>query len=409
MPAHGRQSRQTLTALSAAKGIRAGLLKDRSRRQGRFGADWMLKIAFRHYRCLSALGSWSVRRVRVFAAVAVLTTMLVGCGGKSGESEKHAESPAVVIVSGGEATSPFTTPEQACATGLAAGNTDTAIREYLLKQGYKVFTSPAMAGRGQVVDQTGFGAFGVCPITLPDNMTVNSVGSIDTAGEHLARFLAYLHTDKGIDTVDLIGHSMGGLYSRAAIRVLATTNSPVHIRSLITLGTPWEGTYMADYAEGTIPLTDCAGDQFCETSMKDFKTVMQQLVSGSASEVSQNYLMGKDGWNQFQAGVLDKIPVVLIAGAKFTKDGQVNSMVWPNDAEVAVRSALAVDITDPVLPHRRCYTFDDTHSIRASHLAELPWKIALTWDSAVFDVLHTALENAPKALNEVNREGCPAS
>ncbi len=95
------------------------------------------------------------------AAVLATTTMLTGCGSSG---QKRAESHAVVIVSGGDATSPFTTPDQACATGLAAGNTDTAIREYLLKQGYNVYTSPAMAGRGQVVDQTGFGPFGVCPI-----------------------------------------------------------------------------------------------------------------------------------------------------------------------------------------------------------------------------------------------------
>ena len=65
-----------------------------------------------------------------------------------------------MIVSGGDATSPYTSKDEACATGLAAGNTDTALREFLLKQGYTVFTSPAMAGRGQVVDQTGFGSFG---------------------------------------------------------------------------------------------------------------------------------------------------------------------------------------------------------------------------------------------------------
>ncbi|MFZ1176181.1 MAG: hypothetical protein WAO15_07945, partial [Mycobacterium sp.] len=128
-----------------------------------------------------------MRRILALTTVVVATTtMLVGCGSSD---QKRAESHAVVIVSGGDATSPFTAPDQGCATGLAAGNTDTAIREYLLKQGYKVFTSPAMAGRGQIVDQTGFGPFGVCPITLPENMTVNSTGSIDTAGEHLARFL----------------------------------------------------------------------------------------------------------------------------------------------------------------------------------------------------------------------------
>ncbi len=342
------------------------------------------------------------------AVVVAAMVTLTGCGGGGDNGESKA-SRAVVIVSGGDATSPFTMPDQACATGLAAGNTDTALREYLLKQGYKVYTSPAIAGRGQVVDQTGFGPFGVCPVTLPENMTVNSTGSIDTAGEHLARFLTYLHTDKGVNEVDLVGHSMGGLYSRAAIRVLTTTSSPLRVRSLTTIGTPWQGSYLSDYANDTVPLTDCLGEVFCETAMKGFKTEVLRNVSGSGREVSQAYLMGKDGWNQFQAGVLDKIPVVLIGGNKFTKPGQVNPAVWPNDGIVALQSALATDISDPVVPHRRCYTFDDTHSIYVSDKAALDWKTALTWDPRVFDVLHSAIEDAPNALGEPNRQGCPAT
>ena len=93
--------------------------------------------------------------------------LVAGCSNSpGGGGEKRPASAAVVVVSGGDATSPFTTPDAACATGLAAGNTDTAIREFLLSKKYTVYTSPAMAGRGQVVDQTGFGAFGVCPVTL---------------------------------------------------------------------------------------------------------------------------------------------------------------------------------------------------------------------------------------------------
>ncbi|MBU3751604.1 MAG: hypothetical protein FGM52_14380, partial [Mycobacterium sp.] len=100
-------------------------------------------------------------------AVALLAaTGLAGCAGGPGSGDKRPPGAAVVVVSGGDAVSPFTTPDQACATGLAAGNTDTAIREYLLGKGYTVYTAPAMNGRGQVVDQQGFGAFGVCPVTL---------------------------------------------------------------------------------------------------------------------------------------------------------------------------------------------------------------------------------------------------
>ena len=56
---------------------------------------------------------------------------------------------------------------------------------------------------------------------------------------------------------------MGGLYSRAAIRVLITTNSNVNIRSLTTIGTPWQGAYVSDYANGLIPLTECQGETPC--------------------------------------------------------------------------------------------------------------------------------------------------
>lgn len=332
---------------------------------------------------------------------------LSGCGGGAG-SESKAEGHAVVVVSGGAATSPFTTPDQACATGLAAGNTNTAIREYLLGEGYTVYTSPAMAGRGPVTPQTGFGPFADCPITLPENMTVNSVASIDTAGEHLARFLNYLHGEKGVTEVDLVAHSMGGLYSRAAIRVLSTTGAPVTIRSLTTIGTPWQGGYLADHANGDVPLSDCLGDRLCENGMKDTKAEVQRLVSGSGREVTGAYLTGKDGWNAHQAGVLDNIPVVLIAGDRFKRDGKVNPAVWPNDGLVALQSALAKDIDDSVLPYRRCHTFDDTHSIYVSNLAGLPEDTALTWDPEVFEVLRTAIEDAPKALDGPNREGCPS-
>ncbi len=343
------------------------------------------------------------------AAAVLLATTLAGCAGSPGSGEKRPPGAAVVIVSGGDAVSPFTSNDAACATGLAAGNTDTAIREDLISRGYTVYTSPAMNGRGQVVDQQGFGAFGVCPVTLPDNMTVNSTGSIDTAGEHLARFIKWLHNEKGVTDVDFVAHSMGGLYSRAAIRVLAGTDSPVKIRSLTTIGTPWQGSYLSDYANDLIGLSECQGDKFCEGGMKEFKTRMLELMGGSGREVNKAFLTGKNGWNEFQSGVLAAIPVVLIAGTKFTVAAPGNPAVWPNDGLVAQESALARSVGDPVLPHRRCHTFDDTHSIFISDQAGLEWKNALTWDPRVFEVLHQAIQDAPKALEAPNREGCPAA
>lgn len=338
---------------------------------------------------------------RLLVAVTILMMSAV-CSAPAAGAAPPPTGRAVVIVSGGDATSPFTTPDQACATGLAAGNTDTALRQHLLDHGHTVYTSPALAGRGPVVDQPGFGAFGDCPVTLPENMTVNSTGSIDTAGEHLARFFTYLQDEFGVRELDVVGHSMGGLYSRAAFAVLRSLDSPIRIRSLTTIGTPWQGSYLSDYANGITPKSDCLGDRFCETAMDGMQAEVQRLMAGSGREVNQAFLMGPDGWNEYQAGVLDEIPVTLIAGDRFTMAGPVNRTVWPNDGLVAVTSALAVDISERVLPHRRCLQFDDTHSIFVSETAGLPWETGLTWDPRVHDAVRTAIEEAgtPGATSE---------
>lgn len=341
---------------------------------------------------------------------ALLFTLLLAVTAVFGAGSAHAapqsRGHAVVIVSGGAATSPFTTPERACASGLAAGNTDTELRRYFVDHGYTVFTSPALAGRGPVVDQGGFGAFGDCPITLPENMTVNSTGSIDTAGEHLARFFTYLRNTYGVNDIDVVGHSMGGLYSRAAIGVLQSMNSPIRIRSLTTIGTPWQGSYLSDYANGILPLSDCLGDQFCQGAMTGFGDEVQRLMAGSGREVNQAYLMGPEGWNEHQAGVLDRIPVTVIGGNRFGAPAPgANPAVWPNDGIVALSSALATDISDRVLPHRRCFTFDDTHSIFVSDQAGLPWATGLTWDPRVLQVIRDAIDGA--ALGSPNRADCP--
>ncbi|AKK26527.1 alpha/beta hydrolase [Mycobacterium sp. EPa45] len=269
-----------------------------------------------------------------------------------------------------------------------------------------MFTAPATAGPGQVHDTTGYGAFASCPAPLPAALTVDSTGSIDLAGEHLARFIDWLHTEKHIDEVDLVGHSMGGLYARAAIRTLRAARSPVTVRSLTTIGTPWQGSYLANFVEGSVPLTECLGDQFCESQMKGYaRDVAAVHVSGSARELEQSYLRGAKGWNNFQAGALDSIPVTLIGGNRFDHPGG-NPAVWPNDGVVELRSALARDVDDTVLPHRRCRTLDDTHSDYVSMISKLARDTALTWDPRVLDAVTEAIDDAATAINGPNRQGC---
>ena len=111
-------------------------------------------------------------------ALLIAAALLAGC---SSDSDDQAVSRAVVIMSGGAAVSPFTTPTQACSSEegfLSAGNTDTALRDFLLAEGKQVYTAPAMAPWGPVAepDPTSFGPFKDCPVVLPESMTVMSAG-----------------------------------------------------------------------------------------------------------------------------------------------------------------------------------------------------------------------------------------
>jgi hypothetical protein len=164
---------------------------------------------------------------------------------------------------------------------------------------------------------------------------------------------------------------------------------------------------LANYVEGTVPLSACLGDPFCESQMKGYaRDIAAVHISGSARELGKSYLTGPKGWNTFQAGILDRIPVTLIGGNRYTHPDPVDAAVWPNDGVVELRSALARDVDDTVLPHRRCDTIDDTHSDYVSMITKLPRTTALTWDPRVLDAVTAAIDDAPNALDAPNRQGC---
>lgn len=300
---------------------------------------------------------------------------------------------AAVIVSGGDAISPFTTPTQGCAVGQAAGSTDSALREALLRAGIAVFTSPAHAGPGPAEHDPGMAGFADPPAVLPEEMTVNAVGPIDDAGGCLATFLAWLSREHGVMSVDLVGHSMGGLFSRAAIRELAADNVAPAVRRLVTIGTPWQGGFAAEYIAGLLPLAAAAGDAGTEQIMTEFATLATASSSGASEQVTRRYLCDPGGWNDRQAGVLDSIPVTLIGGDYFRHDGG-DPGVWPHDGLVTLPSALASDVPATVLPGRTHHQFADVHSIYFADRFGLSWETALTWDPAVHAVVVDALSTA---------------
>jgi pimeloyl-ACP methyl ester carboxylesterase len=297
---------------------------------------------------------------------------------------------AAVIVSGGDAISPFTTPTHGCAVGQAAGSTDTALRDALLRAGLPVFTSPANAGPGPAEQDPGFAGFADPPAVLPEEMTVNAVGPIDDAGGCLATFLAWLSREHGVMSVDLVGHSMGGLFSRAAIRELAADNAAPTVRRLVTIGTPWQGGFAADHIAGLLPLSAAAGDAGTEQIMTEFAALAAASSSGASEQITRAYLCDPGGWNDRQAGALDSIPVTLIAGDYFRHDGG-DPGLWPHDGLVTLPSGLATDVPATLLPDRTVHTFPDVHSIYFADRFGLPWETALTWDPTALTVVVKAL------------------
>jgi len=293
-------------------------------------------------------------------------------------------SRAVVIMSGGDAASPFTTPDSACATGLAAGNTDTGLREFLLGRGCQVFTAPAQNGRGVVVDPdpASFGAFGGQPEVLGEQYTVNSDGDIDLAGEHLARFIELLSERFGVDEVDFIGHSNGGLFARSAIRMMRILEIPVRPRSLTTLGTPWMGSFPLRWVYGEIPDSALMEQEFAIALAQGSKERVAQGDMGLAQENTYHYMVGTGRWNEYQQGVLDDIPVFTVGGTYFTAEGG-DPELWPNDGIVTEFSAHGTGLPASVAPLHQHASFPVTHSIFVSNLLGLPWETGMTWNPEV--------------------------
>lgn len=356
---------------------------------------------------------------RIAVALAACTAViLTGCSSTFISSSSPEESRAVVIMSGGGAISPFTTPTEACSDEegfYSAGNSDTALRDYLLAQGKQVYTAPAMLPWGTVAepDPTTFAPFKDCPIVLPESMTVMSGGDIDAAGEKLARLVNYLHDEYGVTDVDFVGHSNGGLFSRAATRILKQTDAPVTVRSLTMIGTPNQGNVPSGYSVGEYDKADCMGQLFCEQFNESWLTYAAQEDLGLNREDTIKYLDGPPGWNNAQVGYLDGIPVTLMAGTYFEAAGGV-PLMWPYDGIVSRYSAWAEGVSDEIIPWRTCWEAPLTHSIFVSDsynkivkpATPIDWQTALTWNTDALARVNQAIDESDTALEQPNRQGC---
>ncbi|MBU3701466.1 MAG: alpha/beta hydrolase [Acidimicrobiia bacterium] len=298
-------------------------------------------------------------------------------------------SRAVVLVSGVLSHTPFTTPDAACTTGFAASNTHTFLRQWLLDHGVTVFTAPQRTGSGPVTetDDPFDGPFGACPAQPSESMTVDTTARVDLGGERLHAFVTHLHDTFGITEIDLIGHSMGGPLSRALIGAIAVAGGPVEVRSLTTIGSPWAPPMLKEFLREVPTLTGHEYD-----IVRTFAGTL--LAARPATDaVIEQLTVGYEEWAESLAWTLDDLPVTLIGGSAFDRDGG-DPDLWPNDGAIQLAATTAVDVPDRLLPDRTVHVLPLTHSLFVSEMAGLDASTALTWSPEVGALVVDALRTA---------------
>lgn len=313
----------------------------------------------------------------------MLAIALLGLGScsSSGSSPGGSTSPyrAVVIVSGVLSESPFTTSDQACSTGYAAGNTDTFLRDHFLQNGLQVFTLPARIGDGIVEEtmSTSDGPFGGCPPALPATVTLNSTSTFEVGGDQIRNFVQYLHDEYGLTDVDFVSHSTGGPWTRAGIASMQKAGTPVRVASFSTVGSPWESPMIAKPRDPADPTSSCDGAPVCLSFAKGIMAFMPEV-----SPLMEQMGRGYSAWSAGLAGSLNGIPLTLIAGTYFTRpDGDASH--WPNDAVVDEQAATASNVPTNIVPSHTSVSFPDVHSLFVARGMGLPDETALTWDPRV--------------------------
>ena len=248
-------------------------------------------------------------------------------------------SSAVVLVSGFDSHTPFTTPLPSCATQTGpTWNSPAGTSATLRAAGEQVFTAP-VANSGASPGSPCTSSGGAVP---PASDVLDSNGEVDVNGAALMHFLQFLDTNYGVTNVSLVGHSDGGLWSRSAItQMRAGATGPV-VQSLTTLGTPHTGSFGADLAElvtdGKCELSNPTEQLLCQALLSVINRVFADLGPTAIRELSSSFL---EGWNPQQT---IGCPVSVAAGT-FVKVPVIGSLLPryynPSDGIVGQASALA--------------------------------------------------------------------
>jgi triacylglycerol lipase len=242
---------------------------------------------------------------------------------------------AVLLVSGFDTASPFTTPDPSC-DGKEGPEWDPVggIAKTLKPAGLDVFTAPVRQ-TGEPLLQPCSGAGELVP---PDTAVIDSNGETDANGKALANLIGFLRDAYGVERLQIVGHSDGGLWSRSAITQDGAYTG-VEVRSLTTLGTPHTGSLVADLAielnGGQCDFSNEIEQLICDGVVDVAQLMLKDLGQVATSELTNGFLTG---WNPKQR--IGSCPVTGIAGDHVGIDLPGLEYYTPNDGAVGLASAL---------------------------------------------------------------------
>jgi triacylglycerol lipase len=274
---------------------------------------------------------------------ALVFAAIVALGSAASASAAPSYPEAVVLVSGFDTQTPFTTPDPSC-NGMEgeAWDPPTGVAAALKAAGKKVFTAPVHQAGGNGL--TPCDPDGPAP---PQSDYIDSNGEVDANGAALAGLLAFLRDNYGVQRVELVGHSDGGLWSRSAISQDGAY-AGVSVLSLTTLGTPHTGSFIADLAIDTEG-AKCEGESellrlLCLGLRTSVEAIVDDLGQSTTEELTNDYLAT---WNPLQT--IGKCPVTGIAGTFLGGGGSGEApfpYYVPDDGLVGEASALARSAQD---------------------------------------------------------------
>lgn len=264
--------------------------------------------------------------------------LLAALGAPTAAQAASGPGSAVVLVSGFDTVSPFSTSDPSCAGKEGpAWNPPTGVAQALKGAGFTVFTAPVMQEGGPPATPCAPGT-AVPPVA---STYINSNGDLTANGQALGNFIAFLRANYGVTKIDLVAHSDGGLWSRSAIT--QQSNYPgVAVTSLTTLGTPHTGSFIADIAEdfdnGQCKAPNPIAQAVCLALQNVVGFVIKDLGPIPVHELSSDYL---STWNPEQR--MGACPVTGVAGTYFNfplPPSILSGYYNPSDGLVGQASAL---------------------------------------------------------------------